>query len=112
MSGGADFLWRRQRGPKIVEGWRPPDDPRSGDEGSDNLALTALQRQMFERRPITAADFSPEMLECGESARALRETVLADAMQLPFPDESFDCVTVAFENCTTWRTGVWPSCAK
>ena len=99
LSGGADFLWRR-RAVRIVEEWRPQ---RVLDlaTGSGDLAL-ALQYRLPEAA-ITAADFSPEMLSVARR-KGVRETVLADALRLPFPDESFDCVTVAFglRNMADW----------
>ena len=99
LSGGADFLWRR-RAVRIVEEWRPQ---RVLDlaTGSGDLAL-ALQRRLPEAA-ITAADFSPEMLSVARR-KGVRETVLANALHLPFPDDSFDCVTVAFglRNMADW----------
>ena len=99
LSGGADFLWRR-RAVRIVEEWQPR---RVLDlaTGSGDLAL-ALQRRLPEAA-ITAADFSPEMLGVARQ-KGVRETVLADALRLPFRDESFDCVTVAFglRNMADW----------
>ena len=99
LSGGADFLWRR-RAAKIVEGWQPA---RLLDlaTGSGDLAL-ALQRRL-PKATIVAADFSPEMLEVARR-KGVRETVLADALQLPFESGSFDCVTVAFglRNMADW----------
>ncbi len=100
LSGGADFLWRR-RAAKIVEGWRPR---RVLDlaTGSGDLAL-AIQRRLPDAT-IIAADFSPEMLKVARS-KGVRETVLADAMHLPFESGSFDCVTVAFglRNMSDWN---------
>lgn len=99
LSGGADFLWRK-RAVEIVEAWRPG---RVLDlaTGSGDLAL-ALQRRLPDAT-IIAADFSPEMLAVAKR-KGVRETVLADALGLPFPDESFDCVTVAFglRNMADW----------
>jgi demethylmenaquinone methyltransferase / 2-methoxy-6-polyprenyl-1,4-benzoquinol methylase len=99
LSGGADFLWRR-RAAETVEAWRPL---RVLDlaTGSGDLAL-ALQRRLPEAE-IIAADFSPEMLGVAQR-KGVRETVLADALSLHFPDESFDCVTVAFglRNMADW----------
>jgi demethylmenaquinone methyltransferase/2-methoxy-6-polyprenyl-1,4-benzoquinol methylase len=100
LSGGADFLWRR-RAAKIVESWQPR---RVVDlaTGSGDLAL-AMQRRLPEA-VITAADFSPEMLRVAQG-KGVRETVLADALRLPFEAESFDCVTVAFglRNMADWN---------
>ncbi len=99
LSGGADFLWRR-RAARVVAAWRPRDllDLATG---SGDLAL-ALQGRMPEAM-ITAADFSTEMLEVARG-KGVARTVLADALQLPFETESFDCVTVAFglRNMSDW----------
>jgi demethylmenaquinone methyltransferase/2-methoxy-6-polyprenyl-1,4-benzoquinol methylase len=103
LSGGADFLWRR-RAAKIVEGWQPK---RVLDlaAGSGDLAL-AIQRRLPDAAVI-AADFSPEMLEIA-SRKGVRETVLADALHLPFESASFDCVTVAFglRNMADWAAAL------
>lgn len=99
LSCGADFLWRR-RAAKIVAGWQPRDVLDLAT-GSGDLAL-ALQRRL-PGAAIAAADFSPEMLSVARG-KGVAKTVLADALQLPFPNESFDCVTVAFglRNMADW----------
>ena len=99
LSGGADFLWRR-RAAKIVAEWGPRDVLDLAT-GSGDLAL-AMQRHLPEAA-ITAGDFSPEMLEVARR-KGVAKTVLADALQLPFESESFDCVTVAFglRNMADW----------
>ena len=100
LSGGADFLWRR-RAAKIIEGWRPK---RVLDlaTGSGDLAL-AIQRRLPDAI-VVAADFSPEMLDVARR-KGVRETVLADALHLPFETGSFDCLTVAFglRNMADWN---------
>jgi demethylmenaquinone methyltransferase/2-methoxy-6-polyprenyl-1,4-benzoquinol methylase len=100
LSAGADFFWRR-RAARIVEQWRPS---RVLDlaTGSGDLAL-AIQRRLPEAT-IVAADFSPEMLEIARQ-KGIRQTVLADALSLPFECETFDCVTVAFglRNMANWE---------
>jgi demethylmenaquinone methyltransferase/2-methoxy-6-polyprenyl-1,4-benzoquinol methylase len=100
LSGGADFLWRR-RAAKIVEQWRPKQVLDLAT-GSGDLAL-ALQNRL-PNATIIAADFSPEMLSIAKQ-KGVRETVLADAMRLPFEAASFDCVTVAFglRNMSDWN---------
>ena len=99
LSGGADFFWRR-RAAQIVEGWGPK---RLLDlaTGSGDLAL-AIQRRL-PATTISATDFSPQMLDVAQR-KGVRETVLADALGLPFPEGSFDCVTVAFglRNMLDW----------
>ena len=100
LSGGADLLWRK-RAAQIVEGWKS-DSVLDVATGSGDLAL-AIQHRLPAAR-ITAADFSPEMLEIARR-KGVRETVLVDALNLPFADESFDCVAVAFglRNMRDWN---------
>ncbi|HEV2805332.1 MAG TPA: ubiquinone/menaquinone biosynthesis methyltransferase [Chthoniobacterales bacterium] len=99
LSGGADFLWRR-RAARIVADWNPRDVLDLAT-GSGDLAL-ALQRRAPAAR-IVAADFSAEMLEVARR-KGVANTVTADALQLPFPDGSFDVVTVGFglRNMADW----------
>ena len=99
LSGGADLFWRR-RAAKIVAGWTP-SDVLDLATGSGDLAL-AIQRRLPEAK-IIAADFSPEMLEVARG-KGVAKTVLADALELPFENGSFDCVTVAFglRNMADW----------
>ncbi len=99
LSGGADFLWRR-RAAKIVAVWRP-SDVLDLATGSGDLAV-AVQRRLPAAQ-VTAADFSPEMLEVARG-KGVAKTVLADALELPFENESFDVVTVAFglRNMADW----------
>jgi len=84
----------------MVTGWRPRDVLDLAT-GSGDLAL-AIQRRLPEAT-VTAADFSPEMLEVARG-KGVTKTVLADALRLPFENESFDCVTVAFglRNMADW----------
>ncbi len=62
-----------------------------------------LQKKLPEAQ-VTGVDFLPEMLELAQR-KGVRQTILADAMKLPFPDASFDCVTIAFglRNMENWR---------
>lgn len=100
LSGGIDFWWRH-RASEIVKQWQPA---RVLDlaTGSGDLAL-AIQRKLPSGAEITGADFSAEMLERARR-KGLSRTVVADALQLPFGDASFDCVTVAFglRNMADW----------
>jgi demethylmenaquinone methyltransferase/2-methoxy-6-polyprenyl-1,4-benzoquinol methylase len=65
---------------------------------------------------VTGLDFSRAMLEIAESRR-LKNTqsaatnprfIQGDAQQLPFPDNSFDAVTVGYglRNLASWETGL------
>ena len=91
LSCGADFYWRK-RAAQIVGDWRPKQIVDLAT-GTGDLALV-LQKE-FPEAEITAADFSEEMLAMAKR-KGVRHAVVADAMRLPFPDTSFDCVTVAF----------------
>jgi demethylmenaquinone methyltransferase/2-methoxy-6-polyprenyl-1,4-benzoquinol methylase len=99
LSGGADFLWRR-RAASLVTSWEPRDVLDLAT-GSGDLAL-AIQRRLPQAR-IVAADFSPEMIEIARK-KGVANTMVADALQLPFADSTFDCVTVAFglRNMADW----------
>lgn len=99
LSGGADFWWRR-RAAKIVASWKP-HDVLDLATGSGDLAL-AIQRRLPGAK-IVAADFSPEMLEVAR-AKGVGNTMIADALQLPFEPASFDGLTVAFglRNMADW----------
>jgi demethylmenaquinone methyltransferase/2-methoxy-6-polyprenyl-1,4-benzoquinol methylase len=91
LSCGIDFYWRK-RAMEIVASWRP-NKIIDLATGTGDLAL-ALQRKMPQAE-IIGADFSEEMLAIAKR-KGVRQTILADAMRLPFGDASIDCVTVAF----------------
>jgi demethylmenaquinone methyltransferase/2-methoxy-6-polyprenyl-1,4-benzoquinol methylase len=91
LSCGADFYWRR-RAAAIVARWRPHNVVDLAT-GTGDLAL-ALTKKLPDAQ-IIGVDFSERMLSLARS-KGLRRTTLADAMQLPFEDASFDCVTIAF----------------
>ncbi len=103
LSCGIDFYWRR-RAAEIVAGWRPH---RITDlaTGTGDLAL-ALQKKLPDAE-IVGVDFLPKMLDLAQR-KGVRQVVLADAMNLPFGDASFDCVTIAFglRNLENWATAL------
>lgn len=80
--------------------------------GTGDIAL-ALARGGAE---VTGLDFSQAMLEIAEnrrpkntqSAATIPKFIQGDAQQLPFPDNSFDAVTVGYglRNLASWETGV------
>ena len=99
LSCGTDFYWRK-RAANIVASWRPGKIVDLAT-GTGDLAL-ALQKKLPDAE-VTGVDFVPEMLELAQR-KGVRQTILADAMQLPFSDGSFDCVTIAFglRNMENW----------
>jgi demethylmenaquinone methyltransferase / 2-methoxy-6-polyprenyl-1,4-benzoquinol methylase len=103
LSGGLDFWWR-ERASAIVREWGPR---RVLDlaTGSGDLALT-IARKLPEAE-ITGADFSPAMLAVARR-KGLTNTVVADALHLPFADGSFEAVTVAFglRNMSNWNAAL------
>jgi demethylmenaquinone methyltransferase / 2-methoxy-6-polyprenyl-1,4-benzoquinol methylase len=100
LSCGIDFYWRK-RAANTVASWRPGKIVDLAT-GTGDLAL-ALQKKLPDAE-VTGVDFLHEMLELAQR-KGVRQTVLADAMKLPFPDASFDCVTIAFglRNMENWR---------
>ena len=99
LSCGTDFYWRKCAA-NIVAGWRPGKIVDLAT-GTGDLAL-ALQKTLPNAK-VTGVDFLSEMLELAQR-KGVRQTILADAMQLPFSDDSFDCVTIAFglRNMENW----------
>lgn len=91
LSCGIDFYWRK-RVAEIVAKWQPGKIVDLAT-GTGDLAL-ALQRKI-PAAEIIGADFSEEMLAIAKR-KGVRQTMFADAMQLPFGDASVDCITVAF----------------
>src|SRR6266536_1534680 len=100
LSCGTDFYWRKCAA-NTVAGWRPFKILDLAT-GTGDLAL-ALQKKLPDAE-VTGVDFLPEMLELARR-KGVRKTILADAMKLPFPDASFDCVTIAFglRNMENWK---------
>jgi demethylmenaquinone methyltransferase/2-methoxy-6-polyprenyl-1,4-benzoquinol methylase len=99
LSCGTDFYWRKCAA-NIVASWQPGKIVDLAT-GTGDLAL-ALQKKLPDAE-VTGVDFVPEMLELAQR-KGVRKTILADAMQLPFSDGSFDCVTIAFglRNMGNW----------
>jgi demethylmenaquinone methyltransferase/2-methoxy-6-polyprenyl-1,4-benzoquinol methylase len=97
LSGGIDTWWRRI----TVKRAPPPPEGSILDvcTGTGDLALTYAARAASQVR-VVGSDFCKPMLDRGIEKSAARnvpvEWIEADAMDLPFPDSSFDLVTVAF----------------
>ncbi len=91
LSGGMDILWRKAVTARIRK-WLP-DRLLDVASGTGDLALE-IQDQCPDCEVI-ASDFCAEML-AHASSRGIAQTVVADALKLPFSDSEFDVVTVAF----------------
>jgi demethylmenaquinone methyltransferase/2-methoxy-6-polyprenyl-1,4-benzoquinol methylase len=78
--------------------------------GTGDMTRALLAQRPTNAEPVTGLDFSAEMLDRARhkysSANAL--WVEGDAMQLPYPDNSFDLVTSAFgfRNLTNYAAGL------
>lgn len=99
LSLGIDVLWRI-RAAKLIQGWNPK---RILDlaTGSGDLALT-IQRACPEAF-LVGADFCEPMLQEARK-KGLARLVVADALRLPFNENEFDAVSVAFglRNMASW----------
>ncbi|MDA7885566.1 bifunctional demethylmenaquinone methyltransferase/2-methoxy-6-polyprenyl-1,4-benzoquinol methylase UbiE [bacterium] len=113
LSGGIDIWWRR-----ITVKRAPP--PTTGAildvcTGTGDLALAYAVKAGPSVR-VVGSDFCKPMLDRGIEKSATRnvpvEWLEADAMELPFPDNSFDLVTVAFglRNIAETDTGLSEMC--
>lgn len=103
LSCGIDFYWRR-RVANIVAGWNP-QTVLDVATGTGDVAI-ALQKAL-PLAEITGVDVLPEMVGLAKR-KGVRRTVVADAMNLPFADGSFDCLTIAFglRNLVDWAAAV------
>ena len=89
MTAGLDQRWRRITVERVV---RPGDRVLDACCGTGDLAIAASNRG----GKVTGLDFSERMLERARAKDAAIEWVRGDVLSLPFPDASFDAVTVGF----------------
>ncbi|ATB39106.1 ubiquinone biosynthesis protein UbiE [Cystobacter fuscus] len=97
LSLGIHRLWRRKA--VRLSGAKPGDAVLDCATGTGDLAL-AFKRQVGEAGRVVGTDFCKEMLDSAP-AKAEREGLrvefqVADAMALPFADDSFDVASIAF----------------
>ena len=92
LGGGTDFYWR-WRLVRAVQQQRPA---RALDlaTGSGDV-LIALQRNHVCSEFAIGADFCLPMLQQARAKKAVN-LLAGDALRLPFPDASFDALTIAF----------------
>jgi demethylmenaquinone methyltransferase/2-methoxy-6-polyprenyl-1,4-benzoquinol methylase len=103
LSVGTDILWRRKVA-RMVRRWAPA---RVLDVASGTGDLALEIQDLCPDARIVASDFCAEML--GHAARrGMSETLVADALDLPFGDGEFDVVTVGFglRNMASWEGGL------
>jgi demethylmenaquinone methyltransferase/2-methoxy-6-polyprenyl-1,4-benzoquinol methylase len=91
LSCGADIWWRKVVTARIRK-WKPR---RLLDVASGTGDLALEIQEQIPGCEVIATDFCAEML-AHASSRGLARTQVADALDLPFADGSFDVVTVAF----------------
>jgi demethylmenaquinone methyltransferase / 2-methoxy-6-polyprenyl-1,4-benzoquinol methylase len=83
--------------------------------GTGDMTLALLDRRPANSRPVIAADFSHQMLVRGAAKFGARPAgfaqavaIEADALHLPFADNSVDLITTAFgfRNLANYRAGL------
>ncbi|WP_395717402.1 ubiquinone/menaquinone biosynthesis methyltransferase [Prosthecobacter sp.] len=99
LSLGIDCLWRRTTANRIVQ--LKPKLVLDLATGSGDLAQ-AIQKACPEAK-VLGADFSVPMMREAQ-ARRFHQLIAADGMALPFKDDVFDVLTVAFglRNMASW----------
>ena len=97
FSFGFDHLWRKQAVAR--SGIREGDRVLDVCAGTGELAMLLAQK-VGATGSVTGADFCVEMLNLARKKCGLRglnlSFILSDAKTLPFSDNTFDAVTVAF----------------
>lgn len=99
MSGGLHRLWKRFA--LVQTGLRPGQRALDVASGTGDLGA-GLARQVGPGGLAVLSDINREMLSRGRDRLIDRgfasqvQFVIANAEMLPFPDASFDCVTIAF----------------
>ncbi len=99
MTFGLDQGWRRF----VVQEAAPPVGGVALDvaTGTGDIAI-ALARRVGPQGTVIGADFAREMLRPGPAKAGAAGVggavhfMAADALALPFPDDTFDCVTTGF----------------
>ena len=91
LSGGMDFWWRHVVTNRIKK--LSPENLLDVASGTGDLALK-VQKEIPSCE-VTATDFCAEML-AHASSRGVKKTLVADALDLPFAENEFDVLTVAF----------------
>lgn len=90
LTAGLDGAWRRALIRAV--------DPRPGDRVLDLAAGTGVSSEPFAELDafVVPCDFSEGMLRAGKRVRPHLPYVAGDGTRLPFPDDTFDAVTICF----------------
>ena len=91
LSLGSDIWWRKMVTSRIRK-WQPA---RLLDVASGTGDLALEIQDACPACEVIASDFCAEML-AHASSRGIANTIVADALHLPFEDGAFDVVTVSF----------------
>ena len=99
LSLGTDILWRKKVG-RMVADWEP-EKVLDVATGTGDLALE-IQKKCPDAE-VTGSDFCEEMLAYAADG-GVKKTVVADALNMPFEDDTYDVLTVAFglRNMASW----------
>ena len=103
LSMGIDIFWRK-RVAEIVAA----DDPKDIlDVATGSGDLAAEVSKACPNAKIIGSDFCPEMLENARK-RGLENLIVADGLDLPFEDNSFDALTIGFglRNMADWAAAL------
>lgn len=103
LSGGMDFLWRAEVARKVAA--RSPEAILDLATGSGDLAIAL--RKANPAASVVGADFCLPMLERARE-KGLPALVCADGLALPFRNDCFDVLTVAFglRNMASWSKAI------
>jgi len=93
MGGGLDLYWRH----RLVRAVAKQRPARVLDlaTGSGDVLL-ALRRRKAYTESVIGADFCLPMLQRAQAKGAKGSLLVGDGIHLPFPDASFDAVTIAW----------------
>lgn len=103
LSAGIDVLWRKKVAEIVAAG--SPVSVLDVATGSGDLAK-AVQGRAPDARVI-GSDFCAPMLAEAKK-RGLKNLIVADGLQLPFPDDSFDALTIGYglRNMADWSAAL------
>lgn len=107
MSLGIDKRWRNKAVARIASFLKHDGSPVL-DLCAGTLDLSALLEKALPDSRIVACDFSEQMLALGQSKITRTETVVGDALALPFEDGTFGAVVCGFgmRNLSDLRKGI------